>query len=174
MILGLLRAMATPILPKSPLGRPSSAVIFFQVLPPSCVICSPLPSPPELKNQGSLLCSHMAAINLLGFVGSMTKSATPVLLFTNKTFSQVSPPSVVLKTPRSGCSPQGEPIAPTYTISGFVGSIITLWMCRVFSSPMDFQDLPPSKDLYIPYPPFKLFLGFPSPVPTQITDGLDC
>src|SRR6056297_1427522 len=147
MILGLLRAMATPILPKSPLGRPSSAVIFFQVSPPSCVMCNPLPSPPELKNHGSLLCSHMAAISLFGFFGSITKSATPVLLFTNNTFSQVSPPSVVLKTPRSGCSPQGEPMAPTYTTSGSVGSIITLWMCLVFSNPMDFHVLPPSKDL---------------------------
>ena len=73
----------------------------------------PDPSPPELKNQGSLLCSQSAAINLLGLFGSITKSATPVLLFANSIFCQVLPPSVVLNTPRSGCSPHGEPIAPT-------------------------------------------------------------
>ena len=56
----------------------------------------------------------------------MTKSAMPVFLFSYKIFFHDLPPSIVLKTPRSVCSPQGEPIAPTYTISGLVGSIITL------------------------------------------------
>ena len=46
-------------------------------------------------------------------------------------------------------------------------------MCRVFSRPINIQFLPPSKDLYMPNPPFKLFRGLPSPVPTQITLGLD-
>ena len=119
-------AIATPILPRSPAGKPSSSDNFFQFLPPSCVMYKPLPEPPELKNQGSRLCSHIAAINLLGLVGSIIRSATPVLLFTKRTFSQVSPPSVVLKTPRSGCSPQGDPMAPTYTVLGFIGSILIL------------------------------------------------
>ncbi len=61
-----------------------------------------------------------------------------------------------------------------YTILGFVGSINILWIWRVFSSPIEIQFFPPSNDLYTPYPPFKLFLGFPSPVPTQITLGLLC
>ena len=105
--------MATPIRPKLPLGKPSSSVIFFQVFPPSCVMCIPEPSPPDLKNQGSRLCSHNVAISLFGLVGSIIKSATPVLLLINNILFQVCPPSVVLKTPRSGCSPHGEPMAPT-------------------------------------------------------------
>ena len=56
----------------------------------------PLPGPPDLKNQGSLLCSHIAAINLFGFSGSITKSPIPVLLFTNKIFLHDFPPFVVL------------------------------------------------------------------------------
>ena len=110
---GLPGAIATPIRPKSPFGNPSSSVIFFHVLPPSCVMCNAEPFPPELKNQGSRLCSHMAANSLFGLERSITKSATPVLLFAKRIFSHDLPPSVVLKTPRSGCSPQGEPIAPT-------------------------------------------------------------
>ena len=39
---------------------------------------------------------------------------------------------------------------------------------------MEFQEWPPSIDLYTPKPPFRLFLGFPSPVPTQIISGFDC
>ena len=105
--------MVIPIRPKLPFGKPSSSVSFFHVLPPSCVMCKPLPVPPDLKNQGSRLCSHMAAINLLGLLESITKSATPVLLFTKRILFHVSPPSVVLYTPRSGCTPHGEPIAPT-------------------------------------------------------------
>ena len=45
---------------------------------------------------------------------------------------------------------------------------------QVSFNPFSIQVFPPSIDLYIPNPPFKLFLGFPSPVPTQITLGLDC
>ena len=84
--------MATPILPKSPSGNPSLFDSFFHVFPPLYVICNPDPFPPELKNHGSLLCSHMAAISLFGFVGSIIKSAAPDLLFVNNIFSQLSPP----------------------------------------------------------------------------------
>ena len=89
-------------------------------------MCNPEPLPPEVKVQGLRRCSHMAAINLLGFVGSTTKSAAPVLALINRIFCHVFPPSVVLKTPRSGCSPQGEPIAATYTVLGLFLSIIIL------------------------------------------------
>ena len=85
----------------------------------------PEPVPPELNVQGLRRCSHMAAISLLGFDGSTTKSAQPVFSFTYNDFVQVFPPSVVLNTPRSGCSPQGEPIAATYTVLGLFLSIIT-------------------------------------------------
>ena len=55
----------------------------------------------------------MAAINLLGLEGSITKSAHPVVSFAYKILDQVSPPSIVLKTPRSGCSAYGLPMAAT-------------------------------------------------------------
>ena len=144
--MGLFFAMASPILPNSPSGSPSFSVLFSQVFPASCVIKIPEPSPPELKNQGSLLCSHNATINLFGFVGSITISPTPVLLFENKTLLHVFPPSTVLKTPRSLCAPQGDPMAPTYTIFGLVGSIRIRWICRVFSNPIKSQLCPPSKE----------------------------
>src|SRR5688500_5489412 len=105
--------MAIPIRPSSPSGKPSLSVFFVQVFPPSKVMCIPEPGPPDLNVHGHLRCSHMFAINLLGLLGSITNSAQPVLLSTKSTFSQVAPPSEVLKTPRSGCSPHGEPIAAT-------------------------------------------------------------
>src|SRR5688572_32649879 len=80
----MLRANATPILPSCPAGIPSSLESFFQVLPPSTVICKPLPEPPLFKFQGVLLNYHMAAINLFGFDGSMTRSAQPVVSFAYK------------------------------------------------------------------------------------------
>ena len=56
----------------------------------------PDPSPPELKNHGSLLCSQRATINLLGLLGSITISPTPVLLVAYNILFQVLPPSLVL------------------------------------------------------------------------------
>ncbi len=76
--LGLLGAMAMPIRPKSPSGKPSSLVRLVQVSPPSKVTYMPLPSPPLLKIQGQRRYSHIAQMSLLGLTGSMTKSAAPV------------------------------------------------------------------------------------------------
>ncbi len=76
--LGLLRAKSSPMRPSSPSGNPSSDVSRFQVSPPSTERCSPLPGPPEVKNHGHRRCSHMAAMSLLGFDGSMTRSPAPV------------------------------------------------------------------------------------------------
>src|SRR5688572_32704792 len=105
--------MAIPIRPSSPSGKPSLSVFLVHVFPPSNVMCIPEPGPPDLKVQGHLRCSHMFAISLFGLLGSITNSAQPVLLSTKRIFSHVAPPSVVLNTPRSGCSPQGDPIAAT-------------------------------------------------------------
>src|SRR6266481_3974281 len=44
-------------------------------------------------------------------------------------------------------------------------------MCRVASSPIFFQVLPPSTDLYAPSPQEELCRLFGSPVPTQTTEG---
>jgi hypothetical protein len=49
---GLESEMARPVLPRFPLGRPSSSVSFFQVSPPSQLWYSPEPGPPERKIQG--------------------------------------------------------------------------------------------------------------------------
>src|SRR5688572_16249782 len=100
----MLRANATPILPNCPAGKPSSLESFFHVLPPSTVICKPLPAPPLFKFHGVLLNCHIAAMSLFGFDGSITRSAQPVVSLAYKILFHVSPPSVVLKTPLSGCS----------------------------------------------------------------------
>ena len=55
-----------------------------------------------------------------GSAGSMTRSTAPVCSSRKSTFSQVRPPSVVRKTPRSGLGPKGWPRAATYTRSGVV------------------------------------------------------
>ena len=47
-------------------------------------------------------------------------------------------------------------------------------MFLVFSSPTRFHVFPPSMVLYMPSPKLTEFLGFPSPVPTQTVEGLDC
>src|SRR5688572_2001677 len=100
-MLGFERAMDSPMRPRSPFGIPSSSVNRFQVAPPSYVTCRPDPGPPELKNHGQRRYSHIAAKSLFGLTGSITRSATPVRSLTYRTFVQVLPPSVVLKTPRS-------------------------------------------------------------------------
>src|ERR1043165_2262407 len=90
---GLLAAMSTPMRPISPSGKPSLLVRFVQVLPPSNVMNKPDPGPPDLKVHGQRRCCHMAAINLFGLRGSITRSAQPVFSSTNKTLFHVSPPS---------------------------------------------------------------------------------
>ena len=86
----------------------------------------PEPSPPEVKNQGLRPYCHMAAISLLGFSGSITKSAHPVESFTKRVLFQVSPPSIDLNTPRSGFGPQAEPKLATYISLLFLGFNIIL------------------------------------------------
>ena len=70
-------------------------------------------SPPELNDHAVLLNSHMEAYNVLGFEGSIAKSAHPVELFRYKIFSQVFPPSIDLYTPLSSLSDQSAPRTAT-------------------------------------------------------------
>src|SRR5687768_4809898 len=98
---GFDRAIANPMRPRLPFGIPSSSENRFHVAPPSYVTYNPEPGPPELKNHGQRRYSHIAAKSLFGFVGSMIRSAAPVLSLTYSTFVHVLPPSIVLKTPRS-------------------------------------------------------------------------
>src|SRR5215469_7132591 len=103
--LGWLVANANPILPYSPSGKPSSLPNFFQFLPPSMVRYRPLPGPPLLKSHGVRRCCHMLASRRLGLEGSITRSLQPEVSLVYRIFVHVSPPSVVLKTPLSGCMP---------------------------------------------------------------------
>ena len=54
------------------------------------------------------------------------------------------PPSVVLKTPRSGFGPNRCPGYATYTVSGFFGSITMRAIVCVSFNPMFVNVLPPS------------------------------
>src|SRR3990172_470485 len=86
---------------------------------------------------------------------------------------QVRPPSVVLNTPRSGFGFHRLPRAATYAMSGLVGCTMTLPMCRVSTSPRWVHVLPASVERYMPLPHEVLWRLFCSPVPAQITSGLD-
>src|SRR5215510_9349845 len=100
-------AICTSILPTSGFGRPF--VSFVHVAPPSFVICTPLPGPP--LNCPHVCCSacHMPARRMLGFFASIERPEHPVLPSTNSTRFQLTPPSVVLKTPRSSWGPVMRP-----------------------------------------------------------------
>ena len=158
----------TPIanLPSFPSGNP--LWILNQFSPPSVDLYKALFSPPELNDQAVLLNSHIEAYKVFGLEGSIAKSAHPVELFRNKIFSQVSPPSVDLKTPLSSLSDQSAPKTATYISLEFSGLTIMFAILSEFSSPIFFQLLPPSVDLYKPSPIETLFLGHGSPVPTYM------
>ena len=67
----------TPILPHTPLGRPSPSS-FFQVSPPSVDLKRPLPGPPLSKPQGERRIWYIPAKSTRGFEGSMARSTAPV------------------------------------------------------------------------------------------------
>src|SRR5579871_1315404 len=89
----LLLQTAIAILP-IPSGNPF--FIFSQCSPPSVDLYRPLPGPPLITCQGLRPCSHMAAYKMEGLFMSIDNSEQPVISFTNKTFFQVTPPSVDL------------------------------------------------------------------------------
>src|SRR3989454_7356485 len=53
----------------------------------------PLPGPPEIISQGWRTTCHIPANSTRGLPGTMTRSDTPVVSFTNRTFCHVLPPS---------------------------------------------------------------------------------
>src|SRR4026208_2511927 len=65
----------------------------------------------------------------------MARSTAPVLSFRKRDFVHDLPPSVDLKTPRSGFDPYGSPNAATKTMSGFVGWIRIRAAARLLSRP---------------------------------------
>src|SRR5512135_3742992 len=101
----------------------------------------------------------------------MARSEQPVFASTKRTFSQVVPPSVVRKTPRSGLSFQRAPVAQTKTFFPFFGFTATRAIRSVFSRPSDSHVSPPSEVRKTPAPTETLFRTADSPVPTQTVLG---
>jgi len=89
----LLAAIAMPVLPTHAVGKP--LVSWFQVVPPSVDLNTPLPGPPLYLPQVKMVISQVPAKRTSGLVGSMSISETPVFSLTNSTRSQVLPPSLV-------------------------------------------------------------------------------
>ena len=112
-LLGFTGEIAIPTLPMIPLGSPVLRVISVQWSPPSVVLKIPLPAPPLINSHGFRPACQSAAYSTSGFVGSITSSIAPVESFRKRIFFQVLPPSVVLKTPRSGFGAQTCPNAAT-------------------------------------------------------------
>ena len=76
-----------------------------QVSPPSLLRKMPEPGPPLSRPQVHIRICHIPANSSAGFAGLITTSEAPVFSSTNSTRSQVSPPSLVRKIPRSSCGP---------------------------------------------------------------------
>src|SRR3989475_5472415 len=133
----------------------------------------PLPGPPEINSQGWRTTCHIPANSTRGLPGTMTRSDTPVVSFTNRTFCHVLPPSAVRYTPRSAFAAQAWPTAPTNTTSGFVGSITIREICPTLPRPMKDQVLPASGEKNTPRPSTMSLRMFASPVPTQTRLGLE-
>ena len=77
----------------------------------------------------------------------MTRSLAPVSSSPASTFFQVSPPSVVLNTPRSPPGPYSGPVAATSTTLALVGWMTMRLMCLESGSPTSAKVRPPSVDL---------------------------
>src|SRR3989475_2211785 len=133
----------------------------------------PLPGPPEINSQGWRTTCHIPANSTRGLPGTMTRSDTHVVSFTNRTFCHVLPPSAVRYTPRSAFAAQVWPTAPTNTTSGFVGSITIREICPTLPRPMKDQVLPASGEKNTPRPSTMSLRMFASPVPTQTRLGLE-
>ena len=162
--------MATATLPTGRAGSPRP-VRRFQLTPPSPEIKRPLPGPPLSLPQVWISSCHMPAKRIRGLFASMARSEQPVFSSTKSALSQVLPPSVVRKTPRSCCGPLACPSAHAQTTFGSRGSMTMRPIRPVFSRPMEAQVFPASVDLYIPLP-IEIWLRIKvSPVPAQITFG---
>src|SRR5487761_1824615 len=97
----------------------------------------------------------------------------PVFSSTKSIFCQVLPPSVDLKTPRSGLGANTCPIEEAYTTLGSCGSTTIVLVVRVSRKPAYFHVLPASTDLKTPSPVIMSLRMSGSPVPTYSTLGLE-
>src|ERR1022692_4228034 len=97
---GLLGAMATPMRPVGPSGRPCP-VSFVQVSPLSADLYNPSSGPPLSKSHAAREYSQMPAYKVFGFFGSIARSDAPLRSPTKSVLVHVLPPSAVRNTPRS-------------------------------------------------------------------------
>ncbi len=84
---------------------------------------------------------------MLRFVPERTSALAPVSSSTASTCVHVSPPSVVLKSPRSPPGPKSGPVEATRTTSLSRGSMSMRLTCRDSGRPMCSKVSPPSVDL---------------------------
>src|SRR6202789_1776680 len=91
---------------------------------------------------------HIHAYTTFGFVGSISIAAAPAVSEMCSTCFHVSPPSVVLYTPRVAFALNGSPCTAAYTTFAFVGSIRSVAICPASFNPIHFHVLPASVDLY--------------------------
>ena len=124
-------------------GKPLS--IFDQLSPPSTLLNRDVPGPPPIRAATFLCFCQLAAYKISGFVGSITKSVTPVHSLMSKVFFQVLPPSIVLNKPLSPPELHNGPCDATQTVFGSSGCTIILEMCSDSFSPISFHDFPPSE-----------------------------
>src|SRR5208282_1416429 len=104
--------------------------------------------PPERKVQPWRRKSQVEAKTTLGCCRLIANIPHPVEpLAPARTFLQVLPPSLVLKTPRASSSSQMGPTAQTSTLLPSFGSTRILAMCSESFSPILVQFSPPSVDL---------------------------
>jgi len=85
--------MVTPILPRSPSGRPGLREISSQVSPPSKLLNRPLPGPPLEMFQKLRRASHIEANSRRGLLGSIVRSIVPATSLRCRIFCQLLPPS---------------------------------------------------------------------------------
>src|SRR5690348_3048829 len=165
---------AKPILTRSVgsvVGRPPPTL--FQVRPPSVDFQMP-PSVLPLSSVHGLRCMvHMPASRTFGFEGSIWMSLAPVVSLTYSTFFQFLPPSVVMNTPRVSLGFHGLPSTATYTVFGSCGLTTMLEISPASFSPLNCQVLPSSGEKYTPWPISTSLRGLASPVPTQMSFGLE-
>src|SRR5437868_3208377 len=103
----------------------------------------------------------------------MIRSVAPVFASTVSVRFHVLPPSLLMKTPRSGFGPKRCPLAATHSTSGLVGCTTTRAMDCVSRRPICVNVFPPSVDLYIPSPNEEDWRLFDSPVPTYRMSGFE-
>ena len=127
--------MPSPILPTVELGKPFP-FRRTQLSPPSRLVQSPLSGPPLSLPQGHICICQVAAKRIRGLDGCITISMPPEFSPEKRTLSQVTPPFLVRKMPRSSCGPYKCPAAAAKTISGSSGCITILPILPVSSRPM--------------------------------------